>query len=76
MITFESIFSKKNIAKAYEHLAIKKNGVATDKASTKGIEEYWNLNKDRILEEIGEFGFKPNAILEYEIINGKGKHIY
>lgn len=73
MITFESIFSKKNINQAFEHLSVKKNGGGSDKSSLSELKDYWDLNRDRILEEVRTCSFKPNMIQEYEIVNGKGK---
>lgn len=73
MITLESIFSKKNIARAFNHLSIKKNGGGTDKSSLDELKDYWELNKDRILDEVNNCSFKPNMVQEYEIVNGKGK---
>lgn len=73
MITYESIFSKKNINKAFDHLSVKKNGGGTDKSSLLELKDYWELNKDRTIEEVRACSFKPNMIQEYEIVNGKGK---
>lgn len=73
MITYESIFSKKNIARAFDYLSIKKNGGGTDKSSLDELKDYWELNKDRIIDEVKNCSFKPNMVQEYEIINGKGK---
>lgn len=73
MITFESIFSKKNIQQAFDHLSIKKNGSGTDSSSLDELKEYWKLNEERVLEEVKTQTFKPNMIQEYEIVNGKGK---
>lgn len=73
MITFESIFSKRNIEKAFKYLSIKKNGGGTDKSPVDELRNYWSLNSERILEEIKSFTFAPEIIKEYEIINGRGK---
>lgn len=73
MITYESIFSKKNIQHAFEHLSIKKNGAGTDTSSLGDLKEYWELNRERILEGVRTCSFKPDMVQEYEIINGRGK---
>ena len=73
MVTFESIFSKKNIARAFEHLSIKKNGAGTDRTSIEDLKTYWEHNQARIIEEVRTCDFKPDMIQEYEIVNGRGK---
>ena len=74
MITLESIFSKKNVNKAISYLSLRKNGAGTDKQPEVELRNYWELNKDRILDEIEREDFHPNIVKEFEIINGKGKH--
>lgn len=74
MITFESIFSKKNVNSAITYLTTRKNGAGSDKQPEVELRNYWELNKSRILEEINSRTFQPNIVKEFEIINGRGKH--
>ena len=78
MITFESIFYKKNVNSAITYLTTRKNGAGSDKQPEVELRNYWELNKSRILEEINSRTFQPNIVkefeIEFEIINGRGKH--
>ncbi len=73
MITIDSILSKKNIATAFEHFSIKKNGGGTDRSDPTELKTYWEQNGERIKEQIRSCTYNPGVIAEYEIINGKGK---
>lgn len=73
MITLESIFSKKNISHALDHLSRKTNGGGSDVAPMTELISQWELNRERIQDEIVNKTFTPNIVHEYEIINGKGK---
>lgn len=73
MIVIESIFSKKNVVRAFEHLSVKNNGGGADRSTLDDLKEYWKLNKERILDEVRNCCFTPNIVQEYEIVNGKGK---
>lgn len=72
MITLESIFSKKNIKKAVERLGTDKNG-ASSETYAEELRNFWELNGTRIVEEIRAETFVPDTVIEYEIINNKGK---
>jgi len=73
VITIESVFSKKNQAKAFEYLENKKNGGGTDYVPLSDFKEYWELNRENIISEIKSGEYAPGLIQEYEIVNGKGK---
>lgn len=73
MITKESIFSKKNCAAAIEHMRTRVNGGGTDKLPMTEFLEYWEANKNRIIEQVYSMQYSPGLIQEYDIINGKGK---
>lgn len=73
MITIEDVLSDENQALALDSLSIKPNGAGIDRMLLSELREFWKLNKDRIIEEIYEFKYQPGLIMEYEIINDKGK---
>ncbi len=73
MITIDSVLSKKNIEAAFAHFAIKQNGSGMDRREPSELMDYWKQNSDRICDEIRECSYNPGLIMEYEIINGKGK---
>lgn len=71
MITIESVFSKKNLKKAFHHLERKKGG--KDCMPFKELKIYWEHNKTLILEKIKNKNYHPETVRKYEIVNGKGK---
>ena len=73
MLTIESVFSKKNVNKALDHLGTKKNGAGIDKMPLSELQEYWTENSTRIIESVKDGSYEPGLLLEYEIINGRGK---
>lgn len=73
MITIESVFSKKNQKKAFNHLSTKKNGGGTDCMPLDELKIYWEHNQTFILEKIKDKNYHPELIRQYEIVNGKGK---
>lgn len=73
MITFESVWSKKNQRQALEKIEDKRGGDKTDSNSADEFRQFWETNSDRIREEIVSMTYQPDLVVEYEIINGKGK---
>jgi hypothetical protein len=73
MITKESVFSKKNQSIAIEHMRTKINGGGKDILPMSEFLAYWDMNKERIIEQVYSMSYTPGLIQEYEIVNGKGK---
>ncbi len=73
MLTIDEVLSKKNQNAAMDHLLQKKNGCGIDGMHISDFEEYWNLNKDKICQDIRNKEYKPGLVLIREIINNKGK---
>lgn len=73
MITIESVLSKKNQKQTFEALSTRKNGAGFDNVPMADLYDYWTVNQERIREEILGCEYNPGLVVEYEIINGKGK---
>lgn len=73
MINIDEVLSKKNQKTAMDHLLQKKNGCGIDGMHISDFEEYWELNKDNICQEIRNREYKPGIVLIREIINNKAK---
>lgn len=73
MFTLEEVFSKTNQKLAMEHLSTKKDGSGSDGVRLSELEEYWELNKERIYHELEREEYCPGVVKCFEIINNMGK---
>ncbi len=73
VFTLEEVLSKRNQAQAFEYLAQKKDSCGADGMYLSELKEYWELNKERIMEALKDGSYSPGVVKNYEIINGKGK---
>lgn len=73
MITIDSVLSKKNIQRAFDHLNTRHNGQWQDTYPDTEVIEFWQVNGERVMEEIRACKYQPGPVTQYEILNGKGK---
>ena len=73
MFTLEELLSKRNQREALAHFRHKKDGCGEDGMHVSELEEYWQLNQERVLAEIMCGSFEPGVVKTVEIINRKGK---
>ena len=73
MFTLEELLSKKNQSMAFSYLSKKKDGCGKDGMKLSRLQEYWELNKERICQEIGEGIYTPGIVEMYEILKPNGK---
>ena len=73
MFTLEEMLSKRNQALAFQHFKQKKNSSGLDNMPLSELEDYWNLNQDRIKEELLTGTYQPGVIKIQEIITKNGK---
>ena len=62
MFTLEEMLSKRNQALAFQHFKQKKNSSGLDNIPLSGLEDYWNLNQERIKEELLTGTYQPDVI--------------
>ena len=73
MFSIDELLSKRNQRLALEHLETKKDGCGIDGVHISEFKEYWEMNHERIEEEIRNGSYVPGIIMTYEILNGHGK---
>lgn len=73
MFSVDELLSKKNQKNAFAHFKTKRDSKGSDGMFLSELEEYWQLNGDRICEEIRNKTYCPCVIENYEIVNLKGK---
>lgn len=73
MFTIDEVFSKKNQKLAFEHFKLKKDGCGSDGMRLSELEQYWNINGNRIIEEVKNQKYQPGLVLIHEHINKTGK---
>lgn len=73
MFSMDELLSKRNQRLALEHLETKKDGCGIDGVHILEFKEYWEMNHERIEEEIRNGSYVPGIIMTYEILNGHGK---
>lgn len=73
MFTLEELLSKKNQRIAMAHLATKKEGSGSDGVKLSELEEYWELNRERVCRELGEGTYQPGVVKCFEIMSNAGK---
>lgn len=74
MFTVDELLSKINQRKALGHFVSKPYGKGKDNIPLSDLEEYWNLNSAKIIEEIKKLKFNLGIVRLKEVINGKGKN--
>lgn len=73
MFTVEELFSKKNQRNAFAHFEKKKDSAGSDGMRVSELKNYWEMNHERIIQEIKEGVYQPGVIEIYETVNGRGK---
>ena len=73
MFTVEELLSKKNQSYAFAHFEMKKDGAGSDGMRVSELKEYWEMNHERIIQEIKEGNYQPGIVKIYEVTNGRGK---
>lgn len=73
MFTIEELFSKKNQKLALCKLQSKKDSSGSDGVLLSEFEEYWKLNKERILDEIKQGIYTPGVVKCFDVISNTGK---
>lgn len=73
MFTVDELLSKTNQRKALAHFKNTHDSMCADGMRISELEEYWQLNSERIISEIKAGTYEPGIIENVEIINGKGK---
>lgn len=73
MFDINELLSKANQQNALNYFKNKKKGKGIDGVPVSELEEYWNLNKDTIIESIKNQSYEPGIIKNTAILNGKGK---
>ena len=57
MFTMEELLSRRNQRMAFEHLEHKKSSVGSDGMSIEVFKEYWEINHERIENELRTGGY-------------------
>ena len=73
MFDVNELLSKRNQRAALEHLESKKDGCGIDGMHVSEFKEYWEVNHERIEEEIRNSAYIPGVVVYYEILNSHGK---
>lgn len=73
MFDVNELLSKRNQREALKHLESKKDGCGKDGIQISEFKEYWEVNHERIEEEIKKCTYVPGVVMTYEIHNGHGK---
>lgn len=73
MFTLEELLSTRNQSEAFEYLGSKKDGSGTDGVLLSELEEYWELNGERIVGELEAGMYQPGVVKSFEITNHLGK---
>ena len=73
MFTVEELLSKRNQRDAFQHFETKKDGCGPDGMRLSELKEYWQLNHERIEDEIMAGDYRPGVIKSYEILKGSGR---
>ena len=73
MFTMEELLSKRNQNDAMGHFANKPDSRGADGMRLSELKNYWQLNGNRILEEIRTGTYEPAIMEKYEVIGGSGK---
>ncbi len=68
MFTMEELLSKRNQQDAFLHFSAKKDGYDHEGIRLSEFPEYWELNHERIEEELYRCEYKPEFIREFEVI--------
>jgi len=73
MFSLEEVLSQSNQKQALEYLAQKKDSCGADGMYLSELAEYWELNRERVIDELKNGTYCPGVIKSLEIINSKGK---
>ncbi len=73
MFSVDELLSKRNQREAMAHFANKRDSRGADGMKVSELSNYWQLNGDRIIQEIKTGVYEPAVIEQYEILNAKGK---
>lgn len=69
----ERLFENENIKKAMKHLEDKPEQSGIDGIKIGSLPEYWEINKNDIIEAVKSGNYRCGLIEEYQIVNKKGK---
>lgn len=69
----EEMLSKRNQRDAFQYLNRKKDGYGADGISMAELEDYWKLNKEKVITELKNKIYQPGIVRCTEIVNNKGK---
>lgn len=69
----EDIFTEENVQVSVDALLEKKDSCGIDGIFVSQYKEYWELNKERILESILSGQYKPSEVKKIEILKPNGK---
>lgn len=70
----DAIFSDEAIYEAISFLRSKKNACGDDGIWLHDLEDYWELNGEKIINEIRKGMYKPQIVHEKVIVRADGKH--
>lgn len=70
----DAIFSDEAIYEAISFLRSKKNACGDDGIWLRDLEDYWELNGEKIINEIRKGMYKPQIVHEKVIVRADGKH--
>ena len=73
MLTIEEVLSKRNQREAFRHFQNKKNGKGEDGVFLADLKEYWDLNKELIIQSILDQTYKPGIVTNVTVVNHKAK---
>lgn len=73
MLTLPDVFSESNISHAFEHLLRAKDSSGVDGLRLSELQEYWDLNKEALIDEISTGVYVPGIIKEVEILQPNNK---
>lgn len=62
MFSIDELLSKQNQRLAFEHLLSKKDGCGSDKMLISQLEQYWEINYERIEQELRIGNYQPGII--------------
>lgn len=69
----EKVFTEENLAISVERLLEKNDSCGIDGIFVRDFREYWEINKERIVQELLQGKYEPDEVLVEEILNRKGK---
>lgn len=73
MFSVNELLSKRNQRDAFVHFSTKKESCGPDKMKLSELQNFWQLNHERIEQEIRKSQYQPGIVHNFEVFNGKGK---